>query len=99
MRPVDRYLPFLKSVAVGILTGVFFSVVLLALPGALLLYLVALFGWHWDLSWIPEVQTMMVIGGAVGGGAAAFLFIKDQHIPYVEEVQDFEEESDTDFRH
>ncbi len=88
----DHMFPFLKAVVVGILTGIVFGVVFLALPGAALLIVVGIMGWQWDLSWIPEVSTIMTIGGIVGAVFSALLFVKDKHIPYVEEVQDFEED-------
>ena len=87
-------LSFIKAIAVGALTGVVFGVVLLALPGAALLLVVAIFGFHWDLSWIPEVSAIMALGGVLGGTVAGFLFNKDKHIPYVEEVQEFEDDPD-----
>ncbi|WP_025899943.1 hypothetical protein [Sneathiella glossodoripedis] len=86
------YAAFAKAVIVGALTGVVFGVVLLALPGAALLLLVGVLGLHWDLSWIPQVSTIMVIGGLLGAAFAGALFIKDRHVPYVEDVQDFEED-------
>jgi hypothetical protein len=88
------YLAFAKAVLVGALTGVVFGVVLLALPGAALLLLVGMMGLHWDLSWFPEVSSIMMLGGLFGAVFAAALFIKDRHIPYVEELQDFEEDPD-----
>jgi membrane associated rhomboid family serine protease len=88
----DQMLPFLKAVVVGTLTGIVFGVVFLALPGAALLIVVGTMGLHWDLSWIPDVSTIMAIGGIVGAVFAALLFVKDKHIPYVEDVQDFEED-------
>lgn len=87
-------LSFIKAVIVGTLTGVVFGIVLLALPGAALLLIVGIFEFHWNLSWIPEVSTIMVIGGALGAIIAGLLFIKDKHIPYVEDVQEFEDDRD-----
>ncbi|WP_206378106.1 hypothetical protein [Sneathiella limimaris] len=95
MRSINRtHLAFLKTVVVGVLTGVVAGIVLLAIPGAGLLLLVGVLGLQWDLSWMPEVSTMMAIGGVCGGAFSAFLFIKDRHVPYVEEVQDFEIDED-----
>ncbi len=88
------YLAFAKAVLVGALTGVVFGIVLLALPGAGLLLLVGIFGLHWDLSWFPEVSSIMMLGGVTGAIFAGVLYIKDRHIPYVEELQDFEEDPD-----
>ena len=88
----EHMLPFLKAVVVGTLTGIVFGVVFLALPGAALLIAVGTMGWQWDLSWIPNVSTIMTIGGTIGGLFSALLFVKDRHIPYVEEVQDFEDD-------
>ena len=93
MPPTKDYtLPFLKAVVVGTLTGIVFGVVFLALPGAALLIVVGTMGLQWDLSWIPDVSTIMTIGGLVGAVFSAVLFVKDRHIPYVEDVQDFEED-------
>ena len=88
---------FAKSAATGALTGIVFAVVFVALPGALILFLVGTFGLDWDVSWFPDAVTILVAGAALGAFFAAFLFIKDQYIPYVEEVQDFEEDPDDPF--
>ncbi len=50
----------------------------------------------WDLSWFPDVKLILGLGALIGGSFAAALFIKDQHIPYVEPMQDFEEDPEDD---
>ncbi|OUR78783.1 hypothetical protein A9Q83_06140 [Alphaproteobacteria bacterium 46_93_T64] len=98
MRQLDPVNPtqFLKSAALGALTGIVFAVVLVALPGAALIFVVGVLELPWDLSWFPGIFTIMTLGGAAGAFFAVILFIKDRHVPYVEEVQDFEEESEND---
>ncbi|MBE7636420.1 hypothetical protein GUA87_06150 [Sneathiella sp. P13V-1] len=88
----------LKSASVGALTGIVFAIVFLAVPGALLLFVAGTLDLAWDLSWIPDVMDVILIGAIAGGGLAIALFIKDQYVPYVEEVQDFEEEAERDIK-
>jgi hypothetical protein len=88
--------PFLKSMGVGALTGIVFAVVFLAAPGALLLFVVGALALPWDLSWLPDIFTIMVLGGSLGAIFSAILFVKDRHVPYVEDVQDFEDDTGDD---
>ncbi|MEH6405512.1 MAG: hypothetical protein V7750_19230 [Sneathiella sp.] len=87
---------FLKSAAVGALTGVVFSILFVALPGAALLFLVGSFNLNLDLSWFPSALTILLLGGLGGAVFAAILFIKDHYIPYVEQLHEFEDEPDDD---
>lgn len=91
-------LQLLKSASVGALTGIVFAIVFLAVPGALLLFVAGALDLTWDLSWIPGVMDVILIGAVSGGGLAIILYIKDQYVPYVEEVQDFEEEAERDIK-
>ena len=88
----------LKSASVGALTGIVFAIVFLAVPGAVLLFVAGALHLAWDLSWIPGVMDVIIIGAVVGGVIATLLYIKDQYVPYVEEVQDFEEEAERDIK-
>ncbi|MBL4741242.1 MAG: hypothetical protein JKY12_09620 [Sneathiella sp.] len=92
----EQTAPLIKSAAVGALTGVFFSILFVALPGAALIFLVGVFNLDLDLSWFPSVITILALGGGGGSIFAAALFIKDRYIPYVEQVQEFEDDSDDD---
>lgn len=98
MRQLDPVNPvqFFKSAIIGGLTGLVFAVVFLALPGAALIFVVAVLNVPWDLSWFPDVITIMAIGGGGGAVFAVGLYIKDRHVPYVEDVQDFEENDEND---
>ncbi len=87
-----------KSASVGALTGIVFAIVFLAVPGAVLLFVAGTLQLVWDLSWIPGVMDVIIIGAVVGGIIATLLFIKDQYVPYVEDVQDFEEEAERDIK-
>lgn len=87
---------FFKSAALGALTGIVFSILFVALPGAALLFLVGGFNLNLDLSWFPSALTILTLGGVGGAVFAALLFIKDRYVPYVEQVQEFEDESDDD---
>jgi len=85
---------FLRAVAVGALTGIVFSIVCVALPGAGIILLISTLDLGWDLQWIPSAATIMAIGAFGGGLFAAILFIKDQYVPYVEVVPDFEADAE-----
>ena len=93
MRPVKPVNPtqFVKSAVLGAFTGLVFAVVFVALPGAALIFVVGVLDLPWDLSWFPDIIQIMGLGCLIGALFATFLFIKDRHIPYVEDVQDFEE--------
>lgn len=88
---------FLRSVAVGALVGIVFSILFVVLPSAGLIVLISSLDMGWDLQWIPSTPVLMGLGALVGGGFSAILFIKDQYVPYVEPVQDFEEDDEHDF--
>ncbi|GLQ07945.1 hypothetical protein [Sneathiella chinensis] len=90
----ERYIQFAKALLVGALTGVVGAVVLVALPGAALIMVVGALGLDWDLSWFPSVATLMALGALCGAGFAGILYIKDQYVPYVEKVPDFERDDD-----
>jgi len=94
--PPDYLFPFIKAVLVGGLTGLVLGVMLLVLPSAIFLIVIGAMDVEWDLSWFPDVEFLMFLGIAVGAVYAGVLFIKDRHIPYVEDVPDFEEDSDRD---
>lgn len=85
---------FAKTAALGAFTGIVFAIVCVALPGAVLLFVVGVLELNWNLSWFPDVKLILGLGAVIGGVYASALYIKDQHIPYVEPVQDFEEDSD-----
>jgi len=93
----DLLKQFAKSVILGGFTGIVFAILLVALPGAALIFILGVLNVSWDLSWFPDAFTIIFFGGLAGGGFAAALFIKDRYIPYVEEVQDFEEDPDDPF--
>ncbi|PHQ69794.1 MAG: hypothetical protein COB93_07160 [Sneathiella sp.] len=85
---------FLRSVAVGALTGIVISIVCVALPGAGIILLISTLDLGWDLQWIPSAPAIMALGALGGGLFAAALFIKDTYIPYVEVVPDFEADTE-----
>ncbi|MBL4906470.1 MAG: hypothetical protein JKX94_03385 [Sneathiella sp.] len=85
-----------KSAALGAFTGIVFAIVCIALPGAALLFVVGVLDIDWDLSWFPEALTILGLGALIGAIFASILYIKDQIIPYVETVQEFEEDADDD---
>ncbi len=92
----EKITEFGKSAALGAFTGIVFSVIFVALPGALTLFAVGVMDINWDLSWFPDAITILSSGALIGAIIATILFIKDQHIPYVETVQDFEDDSEED---
>lgn len=92
----DQVAQFAKSAGLGALTGVVFSVICIALPGAALIFVVGVLDLDWDLSWFPDVKLILSLGVLFGAIFAAALFIKDQLVPYVEPVQDFEEDPEDD---
>jgi len=98
LKPVNRN-QFVTSAVLGAFTGIVFAVVFVALPGAALIFVVGALEWPWDLSWFPDIGQIMGLGGIIGALFAAFLFIKDRHIPYVEELQDFEDDNENDRFH
>ncbi len=93
----EQFKQLAKSAILGAFTGIVFAVVGIALPGALALFLVGVFNLDWDLSWFPNASLILTTGAVLGAAFAAILFIKDPYIPYVEEVQDFEEDPDDPF--
>ncbi len=88
---------FLRSVAVGALVGIVFAILFVILPSAALILLVSSLDMGWDLQWIPSTPVLMALGALIGGAFSAILFIKDQYVPYVEPVQDFEDDDEDDF--
>jgi len=90
--------PLLKAGALGALTGIVFAIVFIGLPEALLLFIAGSLQLPWDLSWLPDVQTVLLIGAVGGGSLSIILYIKDLYVPYVEDVQDFEEDQSRDIK-
>ncbi len=88
----EQITEFGKSAALGAFTGIVFSVVAVALPGAAILFVVGVMDLNWDLSWFPDALTILALGASIGAVVAVLLSIKDQHVPYVEPVQDFEDD-------
>ncbi|WP_288904135.1 hypothetical protein [uncultured Sneathiella sp.] len=85
---------FFKFIAIGILVGIVFSVIFIALPMAGVLFILSAFEIGWTLPWVPSMPLIMAVGAIAGGAFAAGLFIKDRYVPYVEEVPDFEEDGE-----
>ncbi|MCC3303305.1 hypothetical protein [Sneathiella sp. HT1-7] len=85
---------FFKFVAVGALVGIVFSILVIALPMAGVLFILSAFDIGWTLPWVPSMPQIMAIGAIAGAAFAAALFIKDRYVPYVEEVPDFEGDDD-----
>lgn len=85
---------------VGAFVGIVFSIIFVALPAAGLLLAINSFSLGWNTGWVPTAPTIMALGALTGGLFSGGLFIKDQLIPYVEEVPDFEDNDDpgTDLR-
>jgi len=90
--------PLLKAGSLGALTGIVFAIVFIGVPEALLLFASGYFQLLWDLSWLPGVETILLIGAIGGAGLAMILYIKDLYVPYVEEVHDFEEDQSRDIK-
>jgi len=82
-----------------VLTGVVFSILFVALPGAAVLFLVGVLDLNLDLSWFPSALTILTVGGFLGALFTVILFVKDRYIPYVEQLQEFEEDSEDDRFH
>ncbi|MBO6826976.1 MAG: hypothetical protein JJ879_12295 [Sneathiella sp.] len=98
MNKIGQLYPLLKAGSLGALTGIVFAIVFIGIPEAILLFVVGSFQLPWDLSWLPGVETILLTGAIGGGGLAIILYIKDLYVPYVEEVQDFEEDQSRDVR-
>ena len=92
----ERAAPFLKSCAFGALTGVVFAIGAVALPGAAFIFLASFYSLGWDLSWFPSAYQIAGAGAFGGALISGALFIKDQYVPYVEVVPDFEADGDDD---